>query len=208
MEPNYVSFEATHRETAEYLSGDSPDMLYRVTIDGYPDPEVSDQGAVIVTLTLTVHGDIVVNWHHNGYRMTRAVLELINDIKKELADFYAGETTSDPNDDTTHRDSICPFCGGGIEYQGDQEIVDDSDTRVSWECPSCGATGKANYHGVFSGHSDIAPATFQALVYNEEDGTVKDEADYDDLEEAIAFAKKHKWDTVINKVTHQTLWAK
>lgn len=207
MEPDYISFEATHHETAEDLCSDSPDMLYRVTIDGYPDPEVSDQGTVIATLTLTIHGDIVVDWRHNGYRTTPAVLELIHDIKKELTDFYVGEATA-KNDDDAHQDGICPFCGGAIEYQGDQEIVDDSDTQVSWECPHCGATGKANYHGVFVGHSDISPATFQAIAYNKDDGTIKDEADYDDLDEAIAFAKKYKWNAVINKVTQETLWSR
>lgn len=57
-----------------------------------------------------------------------------------------------------HKDGICPCCGAKIDYEGDQDIVDDSDMRVSWECPNCGATGHANYHGVFVGHSDIQPA--------------------------------------------------
>lgn len=54
-----------------------------------------------------------------------------------------------------HEDGICPFCGGEIEYNGDQEITDDSDTSVTWKCPDCGASGTACYHGVFVGYEDL-----------------------------------------------------
>lgn len=54
-----------------------------------------------------------------------------------------------------HKDGICPCCGAKIEYQGDQEITDDSDTCVSWKCPECGAHGESYYIGAFDGHGAI-----------------------------------------------------
>ncbi len=54
-----------------------------------------------------------------------------------------------------HKDGICPCCGARIVFQGDQEITDDSDTCVSWECPECGAHGESCYTGVFDGHYAI-----------------------------------------------------
>lgn len=58
--------------------------------------------------------------------------------------------------------------------------------------PAMAARVMAVYGGIeYQGHSDISPATFRAVVYNRDDGTVEDEADYDELDEAIAFAKEH-----------------
>ena len=54
-------------------------------------------------------------------------------------------------------DGVCPCCGAEIEYEGDNEIDDDG-TIVSWECPNCGATGKAGYNGVFAGHFQVEDA--------------------------------------------------
>lgn len=61
------------------------------------------------------------------------------------------------NHELTNIEDICPLCGAEIEYQGDQEL-DDSGSVVSWECPKCGATGKAGYNLVFDAHYQVCDA--------------------------------------------------
>lgn len=48
-----------------------------VCIDGYP--AGNGEGHVVAMVWKTPHGDIVVDWHDNAYRMNTAVLELIED---------------------------------------------------------------------------------------------------------------------------------
>lgn len=50
-----------------------------------------------------------------------------------------------------HEDGICPLCGKEIEYMGAYEHDDDGAT-LAWQCPSCGASGKAGYTFVFDQH--------------------------------------------------------
>lgn len=50
-------------------------------------------------------------------------------------------------------DGVCPICGDDVEYSDNE--IDDDGTIAKWECPGCGATGKAGYAGVFSGHYDV-----------------------------------------------------
>lgn len=52
---------------------------------------------------------------------------------------------------------VCPLCGGELEYQGDQVIIDDG-TLVSWVCKSCGAIGKEGADIVFGHHYDVYDA--------------------------------------------------
>ncbi len=47
-----------------------------------------------------------------------------------------------------HEDGICPLCGKEIEYVSSYDHDDDGAT-LDWECPSCGATGKAGFNLVF-----------------------------------------------------------
>ena len=70
---DYVSFEQTHVD-----ADDSSNIVYY--IDGFPADE-SAEGTVIATITLTPHNDIVIDWHHNGYRLNQSVLELIDAVK-------------------------------------------------------------------------------------------------------------------------------
>lgn len=51
-------------------------------------------------------------------------------------------------------DGRCPLCGAEIEYEGDQEIVDDC-SMVSFTCPHCGASGKAGYDLMFDAYYDV-----------------------------------------------------
>lgn len=50
-----------------------------------------------------------------------------------------------------HEDGICPLCGKEIDYVGAYEHDDDGAT-LDWQCPSCGASGKAGYTFVFDKH--------------------------------------------------------
>lgn len=50
-----------------------------------------------------------------------------------------------------HEDGICPLCGKEIDYIGAYEHDDDGAT-LDWQCPSCGASGKAGYTFVFDKH--------------------------------------------------------
>lgn len=50
-----------------------------------------------------------------------------------------------------HKDGVCPLCGKEIEYDG-YYIFDDDGATLKWECPSCGATGKAGFNWVFDQH--------------------------------------------------------
>lgn len=81
----------------------------------------------------------------------RTILAL---IQRELPDIE-GDGIKVPLLNGGHKDGICPCCGAKVEYLDDQEIYDDSNTCVSWKCPGCGATGTAEYHGVFAGHTDV-----------------------------------------------------
>lgn len=102
-EPKLVSFEGTFLQTKEDFANDeSSDMLARITIDGYPDPKVSDQGQVVVTATVTRHGDVVVDWHHNGYRMNEAVLEKLEAAKSRLREVFTKTKSDGKNLDPAH----------------------------------------------------------------------------------------------------------
>lgn len=51
----------------------------------------------------------------------------------------------------TYSDGICPLCGGEIEYTGSYDYDDDGAT-LPFECPHCGANGRAGYNFVFDGY--------------------------------------------------------
>jgi len=80
-EPRYVSFEMQH---VDANPSDGDDAVMKCYVDGYPADEEAS-GTVIATVTLTKHGDTVIDWHHNGYRMNDSVLECINQAKDLIA---------------------------------------------------------------------------------------------------------------------------
>lgn len=82
IEPDLIEFENTYKQTD--FTEIEGDLFGAITIDGYPDPELSDQGAVVATVYITNKGDTIVSWHHNGYRMHKTVLSLIEESKAEL----------------------------------------------------------------------------------------------------------------------------
>jgi len=46
---------------------------------------------VVAVVWLTKHGDIVVDWHDNGYRTNVTVLDLIKESKSKLLEEYANQ---------------------------------------------------------------------------------------------------------------------
>jgi hypothetical protein len=58
------------------------------------------------------------------------------------------------DDNRIGKDGICPVCGSEVEFNGDQEIVDDC-TVVSYHCPHCGCSGKEESSIVFYSHFEV-----------------------------------------------------
>ena len=73
-ELDYTSFECNHSEQDE-----RGNTIY--FIDGYPNDE-NEEGTVIATIILSKHNDLIFDWHHNGYRMNKDVLEIIDNVVK------------------------------------------------------------------------------------------------------------------------------
>lgn len=76
----YRDFEMTYISEG---SDTGDDTVLRYYIDAFSDND-NEEGCVVATITKTVHGDIVVDWHNNGYRMDDTVLSLIEQAKNEL----------------------------------------------------------------------------------------------------------------------------
>lgn len=81
-----VHFENTFHE---YFNHDTPDndAFGCITIDGHPADE-NQSGEVIARVWISNHGDIIVDWHENGYRMNDIVLNLIEESKEILKQNY------------------------------------------------------------------------------------------------------------------------
>ena len=65
------------------------DLLAAVTIDGWGTAGDTERGAVIATVILTKHGDIVTDFHDNGARMDTQVLSAIKEAKQTLKDIWS-----------------------------------------------------------------------------------------------------------------------
>lgn len=78
-----VTFEAIHTET-EADATKEENFHYRTFIDGYPADE-NEEGTVVATVTTTLHGDIVTDWHLNAYREIPQAKELVAEVLKEHA---------------------------------------------------------------------------------------------------------------------------
>lgn len=65
-------------------------LLAAVSIDGWETGNDDEQGAVLANVILTIHGDIIVDFHDNGVRMNKQVLEAIEEAKKKLQEIWEG----------------------------------------------------------------------------------------------------------------------
>lgn len=82
-----ITFENTYRQDRNSLKSTDPDAFGCITIDGFPESEDGD-GMAVCEVWMTVHEDIIVSWHHNGYRMCQPVLDLVEDAKAQLRDMW------------------------------------------------------------------------------------------------------------------------
>lgn len=104
-EPEYVCFEFQYVDPDP---SDNDDAAAKAFIDAYPADE-DGTGTVIAAVTRTKGGEIVVDWHHNGYRTDERVLDLIAEARRVLTDESAAR---DAKDETP-----------GAEDGGDDEYV-------------------------------------------------------------------------------------
>lgn len=80
-----VSFENTF---FEYFGNESEDDAFACcSIDGHPADE-NESGCVVARVWITKHGDIITDWHENGYRLNDTVLNLIAETKTALRTAY------------------------------------------------------------------------------------------------------------------------
>lgn len=79
---DYVFFENSYLMQKDDLERDCP-ALACGTIDGYPADE-DGQGTVICNVWLLSDRKFLIDWHHDGYRSDKRVLELIEETKKLL----------------------------------------------------------------------------------------------------------------------------
>ena len=72
----------------EYAADEAnADVFESVTIDGYPADE-NGQGESVAIIFITVHGDIVIDWRDNGYRMNDKVLALLEESRLMLVNDF------------------------------------------------------------------------------------------------------------------------
>ena len=83
-----VYFENNFYESFE--NNPEEDAFACLTIDGYPEND-NLEGEVVAKVWITKHGDIVVDWHNNGYRLNEQVKNMIEESKKILKEQYEEE---------------------------------------------------------------------------------------------------------------------
>lgn len=90
MSTNYVSFECVHITDTDRNNPDEKHAIAYADIDGYPS-DINKEGTVICRVWLLRepvdimnNKGFIVDWHHNGYRTTEAVIACINRAKEDL----------------------------------------------------------------------------------------------------------------------------
>lgn len=76
----------------------NPGLLAGITIDGWTSDNDAEEGTVIAAVLLSRHGDIIVDWHDNGARLFRNVLQAIDEAKARLREIWS-EKTAIPDGD-------------------------------------------------------------------------------------------------------------
>lgn len=88
---DYVSFECTHIVESDQNDPDERHSIAYADIDGYPADEYEEGTVICRVWSLKekegIYPTYIVDWHHNGYRMNKEVLELIESAKKKLEQY-------------------------------------------------------------------------------------------------------------------------
>lgn len=79
-----------------YRRPEDQGLFAKITIDAWKSNDDNESGEVLAAVIMSVHGDIIVDFHDNGCRMDKQVLEHIEEAQKELKKLWdekaAGET--------------------------------------------------------------------------------------------------------------------
>lgn len=90
MNTDCVWFECVHITDADQNNPDEEHAIAYADVDGYSSDE-NEEGTVICRVWLLKESKgFIVNWHHNGYRTIEAVIECINQAKKDLEKYAEG----------------------------------------------------------------------------------------------------------------------
>lgn len=86
----------------------------------------------------------------------RIVEEIFNVSIERCAAMYDGVYfLLSSAEEAQDKDGICPVCGAEIEYDGDEDDDGNGGGWWDWECPGCGATGRAGFDKVFDRHYNV-----------------------------------------------------
>ena len=86
----------------------------------------------------------------------RIVEEIFNVSIERCAAMYDGVYfLLSPAEEEQDKDGICPVCGAEIEYDGDEDDDGNGGGWWDWECPKCGASGRAGFDKVFDRHYNV-----------------------------------------------------
>lgn len=67
-----------------YRRAEDQGLFAEITIDAWESDEDNKPGEVLAVVIMSAHGDIIVDFHDNGCRMNKQVLEHIEEATKEL----------------------------------------------------------------------------------------------------------------------------
>ena len=125
QEPRYVFFENTHGDCDE-------DGNEFIIINGHP-ADKNEEGAVIATVFITPSGDLVTDFHHNGYRLNKEVKKLIEESKETLVSNWEDRTSApqdfefrvifDDDDDRELAETILDAFDEDYDYDDDDRMM-------------------------------------------------------------------------------------
>ena len=75
------------QEKSDSLVRKNDDAFASITIGVYP-ADSDAEGEVVAVVWCSLHGDIIVDWHNNGYRCDKDVLMLIEESKRSLCEMF------------------------------------------------------------------------------------------------------------------------
>lgn len=135
---DYVSFECNHFVESDQSDPDERHSIAYADIDGYPADE-NEEGTVICRVWLLkekegIYPTYIVDWHHNGYRMNKEVLELIKSVKEDLKG-YKKNIIENLARNSYERYKIQWMLDNGITLP---VFIDALDKKIKEKCPGTG----------------------------------------------------------------------